>query len=349
MRRILYTLRLVLLGGLTMGLLYTIFNYNLVCYGLSQLKGQLHIVMAARPVAEILQDKTFPDSLKDRLRLVAFIRRFAIDSLGLKDSKNYTTVYDQQGKPALWVLTACEPFAMKAYEWKFPMLGAVSYKGFFEKEKGLPELNELKQRGYDTDYAPTGGWSTLGWFKDPILSNMLKRTEGQLAELIIHELTHATLYLPGSVDFNENFATFTGEQGALLFLAAHFGKSSPELKAYIDLQHDEEIFGQYMVNACTRLDSLYQQLKPETDKAVKDLLKRQVIQNIVLNINTLDLRKPERFRLTGPSGTLPNNCIFMSYRRYRRQQTAFREEFNQFRGNLKAWLLHIKARRESGQ
>ncbi len=334
---------LLLLAGI---FLYVLFNFQLVKYGLSQLEGQLHIVINARPTEELLTDKNFPDSLKKKLQLVNDIRRFAIDSLGLKNSKNYTAVYDQKGKPALWVLTACEPFAMTAYEWKFPLLGAVSYKGFFEKENGLPELEALKQEGYDTDYSPTGGWSTLGWFKDPILSNMLRRSEGQLAELIIHELTHATLYLPGSVDYNENFATFTGEQGALQFLAYRFGRASKELKAYADLQYDEEVFGKYMVTSAKELDAFYKSMDTGWRPSEKVEAKYRKINSIVLNINNLNLKNPDRFRLTDSEGKLPNNCVFMSYRRYRKQQEEFKVQLIKYKGDLKNWLLNLQRENE---
>ena len=87
-----------------------------------------------------------------------------------------------------------------------------------EYEKGKKEEEKLADAGYDTDYNTTSAWSTLGWFRDPILSNILYRTEGQVADLIIHEMTHATLYAKSSVDFNENLASAIGEVGAELFL-----------------------------------------------------------------------------------------------------------------------------------
>jgi len=346
MQKFFKIIRNLFLAFLALILLYATFNFELVGYGIAQLRGQLHIVMHARPVSELLSDQSFPDSLKKKLQLVEDIRRFAIDSLGLKNSRNYTTVYDQKGKPALWVLTACAPFAMEAYEWKFPLLGAVSYKGFFEKEKGLPELEALKKLGYDTDYSPTGGWSTLGWFKDPILSNMLRRSEGQLAELLIHELTHATLYLPGSVDYNENFATFTGEQGALQFLAARYGADSKELKSYADLQYDEEVFGRYMVSACKELETFYKNMDTTLTPSEKVQVKYQKINYIVLNINNLKLRNPERFRWIDKEGKLPNNCLFMSYRRYRKQQEEFKAQLSKYNGDLKTWLLNLRRENE---
>jgi len=197
---------------------------QLVIYGLKMGKGQLHIVMNARPVQECLNDKDFPDSLKSKLILINEIRRYAIDSLSLKDSPNYTCVYDQHDKPAIWVVTACEPYSLHPKQWKFPIVGTVPYKGFFNKEEALNEQLKLNAEGYDTKLGSTNGWSTLGWFKDPILSNMLYQSPGNLAELIIHELTHSTIFIKNNVQHNENLANFVGETGAKKFLAYRFGR-----------------------------------------------------------------------------------------------------------------------------
>ena len=90
-------------------LVVVIFNYKLIGYGLDQAQGQIKVMWNAKPIAEALADPQFPDSLKAKLSMVAEIKQFAIDSLGLSSNKNYTTVYDQQGKEILWVVTACKP------------------------------------------------------------------------------------------------------------------------------------------------------------------------------------------------------------------------------------------------
>jgi predicted aminopeptidase len=324
-------------------ILFSVIRYReVVYYGLLQLQGQLHIVLNAEPVADVMSRSSTPDSIKYKLAYIQEVRRFAIDSLGLKDSKNYTTFYDQQGKPALWVITACAPFEMKPYEWEFPFLGSVSYKGFFKKERGIPELNEIKSKGFDVDYSSTGGWSTLGWFKDPVLSGMLRRKEGSLAELIIHELTHATLYLPGSVDYNENLATFIGEEGAKRFLMAKFGSNSKEFNEYLKIQQDEEKFGDYMVKSSHRLDSLYQSMDRTKSVEHNSRVKYFFIKDILLNIKKLDLHYPEKFNMIYPGFKIPNNTFFMSYSRYREKQGEFGVELQKFKGNLTLWILNLR-------
>ncbi len=325
-------------------LLPLIIYRNLISYGIAQLRGQVNIVWNAKPVDEVIQDKNLPDSIKQKLFLIQEIRKYAIDSLGLKESKNYTTYFDQKGKPVLWVITACEPFEMKAYQWHFPFLGDVSYKGFFEKERGIPELNKIKNKGYDTEYSPAGGWSTLGWFKDPILSGMLRRNEGQIAELIIHELTHATVYISNDVDYNENLATFIGEQGALRFLKSHFGNASKELINYKNLQQDEKIFGNYMVQSCHQLDSAYKTIPSNWSLKKKVHFKYFYIKDLILGIRQLKLNNPDRYTFHFPGDHLPNNAWFMSYSRYRNQQSDFQAQLDSLGGDLKAFTDQIVVR-----
>jgi predicted aminopeptidase len=123
-------------------------------------------------------------------------------------------------------------FQLKAYEWDFPLIGSFSYKGFFNYDQALEEEDKIRKNGYDTSIDEIAGWSTLGWFKDPVLSDMLDRSSGSLANLIIHELTHGTLYVKDNVDFNENLASFVGDKGALIFLRHKYGENSKEYHEY---------------------------------------------------------------------------------------------------------------------
>jgi predicted aminopeptidase len=61
-------------------------------------------------------------------------------------------------------------------------------------------------------------FSTLGWFRDPIYSYMRDYSEKDLAELIIHELFHSTVWLKHHVQFNEQLAQFVGVEGARLYI-----------------------------------------------------------------------------------------------------------------------------------
>lgn len=333
------TAEIALLLVIIFGIIYK----DLVLYGLSQGKGQLSIVWNARPTEEMLGDPNFPDSLKEKLVLIQEIRRFAVDSLGIKDSENYTTVYDQKGQPLLWTVTASEPYELKAKEWRFPVLGSVSYKGFFDKPTAISEVMSLKEKGYDTDLGITSGWSTLGFFKDPILSNMLYRSEGNLANLIIHELTHGTLYVKSSVDFNENLASFVGHQGALRFLEYKFGKDSEEYRDYIQGRKDEERFNKYVLYGAARLDSLYDMFEKHPEVEEKETLKRELIADIIKGVDRLPIRNKERYRKYMDRALTSKNAFFMMFIRYDSAQELFEKEFREeFNSDLKAYLEYLK-------
>ena len=65
---------------------------DLVIYGLSQATGQVSMIIKAQPINEALADKNFPDSLKQKLILITEIKKYAVDSLGIKTSNNYSDV-----------------------------------------------------------------------------------------------------------------------------------------------------------------------------------------------------------------------------------------------------------------
>ena len=329
-----------LLALLVIIIAFVIIYWELVVYGFRQGKGQFTIIWNARPVEEVLADPAFPDSLKTKLNLITQVRKFAIDSLGLKDTENYKTIYDQKGEEIMWVVTACEPFRFKPKEWKFPILGAVPYKGFFMKEKAIELRNELDKEGWDTSIRNPGGWSTLGWFTDPILSNMLERSEGDLANLIIHEMVHSTIFVKDSIDFNENLATFIGDRGAERFLISRYGAQSKEYRDYINLDVDFTRYSDHMLRGSEKLDSLYKSMNETDSLTVRKKLKTETIQKIVNSLDTLTLLMHQK-----PSGRfkerLPNNTYFMNMKRYQEKQVDFWGEYNDaFKGNLRDYIKH---------
>lgn len=319
--------------------------WNLVKYGIEQGKGQLDIVWNAKPVEEYLESPSFPDSLKEKLLLINRVRQFAIDSLSLKDTKNYKTLYDQKGQEIMWVVMASEPFQLKAKEWTFPVIGSVPYKGFFDRTKAIKLKDELEKEGWDVNIRNPGGWSTLGWFTDPILSEMLQRTEGDLANLIIHEMSHATIFVKDSIDFNENLATFIGDRGAEQFLLSAYGHDSKEYSKYMNEDRDYLLFSDHMLRGAEKLDSLYKTLREDDSNENKSRLKRQMIQNIVNSLDTLSLRGNSSKPSLRYQEYLPNNAYFMNFIRYQSRQDIFEEEWKErFGGDLKGYIEYLSNR-----
>lgn len=324
-------------------MLLCLIRHELIIYGISQGKGQLNIIWKAQPVAEILKDETFPDSLKQKLLLISDIKNYAVDSLGIKPNSSYTTVYNQHGKPILWTITASEPFKLKAKEWTFPFLGTVSYKGFFNKKALQKEYLQLVKNNYDIDIYSPSGWSTLGWFNDPILSNMLLKSEGSLAELIIHELTHGTLYVKNDVTFNENLANFIGTKGADQFLIFKYGRNSKQCSSFEQNKTDGKIFTKYILEGSDKLDSLYASFSSYNNDAIKKEKKKKLITKIVLGVNKLPLYKKRNYFSYSLQAFAEGNAFFMSFSRYDSQYELFEKDFKEhYNSDLKRYLKAMK-------
>lgn len=318
-------------------------NVPLVNYGLRMAKGQLTIVWNARPIKEVLLDNSVPDSVKVKLKLIEEIRQFAFDEIGLKRNDNYTTFYDQHGQRLIYVVTACKPFALEPHLWHFPVLGNVPYKGFFNVDKAKEEAKKQKAQGFDTDIGGASGWSTLGFFKDPVLSQMLNYKEGDLAELIIHELTHGTIFVKDNVEFNENLASFIGYKGALLFLEKKFGKDSKQYNDYINGRKDDETLENFMLTCAHSLDSLYKNYPKDCDNITKLKLKREKFKTFVNNAKSLPLAAdslfPTRF---GKRIEKSGNAFFMQYVRYGSKQHDFESDFKKYNGDLRKYVAAMK-------
>ncbi|MEP0985350.1 aminopeptidase [Ekhidna sp.] len=321
--------------------LLVIFFRSTVIYGLKQAKGQLSITFNTRPVEIVLNDSLVSDSIKQKIEIIQEAREFAFIQLGLSPSDNYTTFYDQGGEVSLWNLSAAKSFALEPKMWAFPLLGSFPYKGFFDMESAKNEMQELKQEGYDVRIRPVGGWSTLGWTTDPILSNMLNRKEGALVELIIHELTHSTIFIKDNIEFNENLASFIGEKGAVIFLNEKHGKNSYPYYDYILTEEDSRTFRNQMLLTTKKLDSLYISIADSPD-SIKVIQKHMMIDEIVSSIDTLHFHDPRYSNIFKSSR--PNNAYFMSYLRYYSAKDSLEGLLSQkYNGDLKLFINGMKS------
>lgn len=338
-------IRRIFLGLLLLLLALGIWQREWVSYGYMQAKGQLHIMLNTRPVAEVLADPAYPDSLKTRIRLIQEIKQFAQDSLGLDPSDNFTTYHDQEGKPLMWVLVGSDRYALKPVEYAIPLLGTFSYKGFFDRQRLLLADSVLQRGGFDTRINEVAAYSTLGFFKDPILSSMLKRTEGSLAELIIHELTHGTLFIKDQLEYNENLADFVGEYGAERFMAQKYGRDSVPYRNYLATNAYYERFDDHILRGTQTLNNVYKSFKPTTPVAVKERMKWQTIETIMTTTDTLTDGRLNHSgkRRVWLKTDLPNNAYFVGFLTYRKQQNRFKTEFvTQFKSDFTRYLTHLK-------
>ncbi len=182
------------------------------------MRGQAEIWGKQRPVAEVLADTAETEAVKKKLRLVLELREYAKKELKLP-AESFGTYSDLKRPHVVWVVYAAEAFKVEPKEWWYPFVGKLGYRGFFAKEDARAEAMKLKAAGYDVFAAGVEAYSTLGFFKDPVLNTCMHRSDAELAELIFHELTHSRLFVPGDTDFNEAFATANAEAGVRRWLS----------------------------------------------------------------------------------------------------------------------------------
>ncbi len=314
-------------------------NYDLVDYGLRMGQGQVSIILKSKKIEKYLNDPQYPDSLKQKIILIKEIKKFTVDELGFQPSPNYNKLYDQKSKPMMYVVTGCEKYALDPMVWKFPIIGKVTYKGFFSEDEAKEEADRIEKLGYESRIRIVNAWSTLGWFRDPIMSSMLEQSEGDIAEVIIHELSHGTIFVKNNVDLSENLANFIGDKGAHLFLQKRFGKDSKEYKDYVENSSDYNKYSTHFIKCAAMMDSLYATSGfIYADTAKKESIKLEYISKVVNAIDTITFYHPEYFRSKFKE-KLPNNAVFIVFRQYNSMQDVFETEFQkEGDGDLKKYV-----------
>jgi predicted aminopeptidase len=175
------------------------------------------ILRRRRPISAIIADPTTSAMVRGKLRLVLDARTFAMDSLHFPARESFTTYSTLDRDTLVLVLSGAYRDKLAAYTWWFPIVGRVPYKGYFNFDLARKAQRDLAARGFDASLRPAAAFSTLGFFNDPLLPTTLREDSVDLANTVIHELTHNSFYAPGQATFNESFANFVGGRGAEAF------------------------------------------------------------------------------------------------------------------------------------
>jgi predicted aminopeptidase len=307
--------------------LVAVIKWDLIRYGWMQAKGQWEVISKAEPIENFLGDEQVPDSIKYKLHLINDIKNYAATYLDMPIEGQYNTMYDQKGKDILWVVTASMPHQLKPYQWSFPFLGTVEYKGFFIESEAEKLKNKLQTQGYDVRVRNAAAWSTLGILNDPILSKMLEYSEGSLAELIIHELTHDVVFIKDSVNFNENLATFIGIKGADGFLKHHFSNDSSYLKSYKKRLADKEQLNSFIRNWLPRFKRAYQEIRYYST-VEKEQIKYETFQNFKSELKEVQFTNSKYANFIIDDDEF-NNANLLAFRRYTGDLLKLQQEFEE--------------------
>jgi len=220
------------------------------------------ILAGRRPISKLVRDQSIDSGVRNKLQLVLDARAYAKDSIRLRTGDSFTTYSRLESDTLVLVLSAAYRDRLEAYTWWFPIVGRVPYKGFFDFDAARRAAKSFLDDGYDVALRPSGAFSTLGFFNDPLLSTTLSRDSLELVNTVIHEVTHNTFYAPGQAVFNESFASFVGARGAAAFFRS---RGQATAGARVDAEWaDEKVLGDFWTSLAVSLDSAYAQHPDDT-------------------------------------------------------------------------------------
>ncbi|MCG8481608.1 MAG: aminopeptidase [Spirochaetales bacterium] len=231
--------------------------------------------LSARPVERWEAEDDFTEGEAELFRRVEEIREYARSTLELDAGRNYTTYLRVDGDHLVDVVSAAGELSFERKEWWFPFFGRFPYKGFYRRRSAERLAARLRRDGWDVIIRPVEAFSTLGYFRDPLISFMTDYDDARLSELIIHEMAHATLWVASEAQFNEEFATFVGRTGAEDYLTARHGADSPQLVEFRARAVDSERFRSDVLALKERLDAFYRSVEGDTTERRDELLARK--------------------------------------------------------------------------
>jgi predicted aminopeptidase len=308
--------------------------------------GQWEMLHKAKPVAQVIADPTTRPLLKQKLTTVEHILDYAEHSLQLPAQGQYRRYANLGRKHAVWVVFAAPEFSIQPKTWRYPLVGSLSYRGFFQEKLAEAEAMQLHTQGYDVHVSGVAAYSTLGFFRDPLLNTFIGRDDADLAELIFHELTHQRLYLDGDTDFNEAFATAVGQEGARRWLRSQ-GRLAELAKYEKELRVERE-FVKLILQTREELKACYnhhRQASPEAQRAAK----ASVLAKLRHRATALDQRHGGSLKIERWFLKPVNNARLSTVSSYYELLPGFESLLQQHGGDLDAFFADIDTLRYLNQ
>ena len=224
-------------------------------YYVQAIRGEYQLLAHRKSVDKLVADPKTPPKLRQQLELVQQLRAFAKTELQLPVDGSYAKYVDVHRKYVVWTVQAAPQFSLEPKVWRYPFVGALAYRGYFSEKKARDYGAGLAKEGFDVYVDGVEAYSTLGWFKDPLMSTFIDDSEPELAELLFHELAHKRVFAAGDTDFNEAYATTVGQEGAHRWLRA---KGDRDLLDKYDssIERDRQ-FVRLVMGTRERLQKLY--------------------------------------------------------------------------------------------
>lgn len=278
--------------------------------------GQLQLITSARPLDAAIADPKTPPRVGRLLAWVPEVKGFGV-SRGLKPTENYSRYAKLDREAAVWVVQACLPLKFESRRWEFPIVGSVPYLGFFDERAARKYGAELARiEPLDVEVRGAAAYSTLGWFRDPVLSTMIPEGDdalGELVDVVLHESVHATFYVKGQSAFDESLASFVGDRLTEEWLLLRLGLQSREAHAWLGSQKGYRERVGRLHHAYEELDVIYKSPISDGEKLARkkallgalklELHLRRDLNNATLaGFRTYDTGRPAFEKLLAASG-----------------------------------------------
>jgi predicted aminopeptidase len=300
---------------------------------------EARILSRRRPIPRVIEDPATAPETRRKLELVLQTRDYADRVLGLNVGESYTTYSWVDSDTLLLVVSGARKDRFEAYTWWFPIVGRVPYKGFFRFGDAHREAARLEQAGYDAYVRPSGAFSTLGWFNDPLLNTLLRYDDVSLVGTVIHELLHNTVFIPGQVAFNESFANFVGDRGAIEFFCTREGSEAARCLQARDGWADNLRYAAFLSALVADLESIYRrddlslEAKLEMREVVFAEARRRFIEEVEPELRTNAFRGFARRPM--------NNATLIGIRLYYDRLGLFEAVYQHFSQDYRAAMRAI--------
>jgi predicted aminopeptidase len=315
------------------------------CYEVSQGLRYLSIRSGAVSMDRALAEPGMSPELRLLLERAQAARRFGQGELGLKETRSYTSVVRLKADRLATVVQACAELSFTRHLWSYPIVGALPYRGYFDPAEAEKEAARLRAQGLDVIARPVDAFSTLGWMADPLFSFMSSYSEADIADLVLHEMTHATIFLKGaradSSQFNEELATFVGREGSLLYLSKAYGPGSREVSEARAEREDAAAFAAYLAGTAAELEAVYSSSLSDGEK------RRRKAEVIAARAGLFKEDYSRLFKGEGYRGfdmARINNAYLDLYRIYEGESSLYRDFYDRLcRGDMRLFIQRVAA------
>jgi predicted aminopeptidase len=295
------------------------------------------ILWNRKPIDDELARGDLSPEVRKKLETVLAVRKFAADQLGENVGGAYESIAPVDESAVVHVVMAAPRDSLEPYTWWFPIVGSVPYRGYFDESDATAEAAALEAQGLDTMVRPAVAFSSLGFFDDPLLTNLLELNRVELAGVIIHELFHRTYYLASDAMFDESAANYVGSAGAVAFFAATDGESAPSTIAARGILDSDLKFARFLLQEQARLLDIY-----TANLSTAELEKRRKVAFAAIQADYAALAPTlsglERFDLDKQP---LNNAVLINYLIYFHQLDNFAALDRMNHGDLKATIAQI--------